>query len=133
MRGNCMAPDVCDGDHIFISPTADLLPGTVAAIFTRDGKRGVKRFVTVPPAKSWEGTIEIVLLVNQESPPHGYGLPMGMIEAVHGAIGVARDGVFSPLKPTLARPNRGSWPFFRSKRRSISFGRGFRIADLVPQ
>jgi hypothetical protein len=45
-----------------------------------------------------------VLLVNQESPPNGYGLPMGMIEAVHGAIGIVRDGVFSPLKPTLARP-----------------------------
>jgi hypothetical protein len=80
----------------------------VAAIFTRDGRCGIKRLVTVPPAKPWElhpeSTIEIVLLVNQESPPQGYGLPMGMIEAVHGAIGVARDGVFSPLKPTLARP-----------------------------
>jgi hypothetical protein len=109
-----MAPDVCVGDHIFISPTTDLLPGMVAAIFTRDGKCGIKRLVTVPPAKPWErhpeSTIEIVLFVNQASPPQGYGLPMGMIETVHGAIGVVRDGVFSPLKPTLARPTADSNP-----------------------
>ena len=94
--GDCMAPEICHLDYIFVSPSAPLEMGKCAAILTKKGNRAVKRLVTLPEAGFLgkplhpDSTVRPILIVETTNPEGRGVLNMDALEEVHAVVHVQK-------------------------------------------
>ncbi|MBO6635993.1 S24 family peptidase [Parvibaculum sp.] len=110
VRGDCMAPEMCDGDHVILAPSETLQAGDVAAVWMdRVGLPALKRIASFADG---------ALRLEMQNPPTCFSVAHERIEAVHKVIAVSRGDEVRPI-PTIARFQ--DLPMVRSRGR----GRGY--------
>jgi hypothetical protein len=91
--GDCMAPDVNDGDLVLCDPDQLPMAGDYVAVWWKGGERppNIKRLVTtLPPRAFWDNAdFEAVVVVEQLNPPKRLAADMTRVEAVHKVLGKA--------------------------------------------
>lgn len=120
--GNCMAPQINEGDTVTIDATAKVKQGDVVAIYLKRGGRtfaggtnvGLKRVVfnmmpglKYPYVKRPDSNVMPIIIVEQLNPPRQYQIAADEILAIHKCLG---------LMPKDAKIERVTPPGHKSKR-----------------
>ena len=90
--GDCLAPEIKDGDRVVASPSAPLRSGDYAVLYGEKGGASVKRLVSVPDPKLWgrdlgpKSEICPVLVVEMTNPPEWLFAPYDKLDAVHAVV-----------------------------------------------
>jgi hypothetical protein len=97
-EGSCMAPEICDGDFVVVSPNVAPEVGKIAGIFFKDRRQPkIKRLLSMPHVGHFKNEpcpgdeVVPVLLVAQDNPPKRFAIPGYDIEAVHAVVAVVRS------------------------------------------
>ncbi len=91
-EGDCLAPEIGDGDGVIASPSAPLRRGDHAVLYGKKGGPSVKRLVSVPDPKLWhrdlgpKSEIIPVLVVEMTNPPKWLIVPCDKLDAVHAVV-----------------------------------------------
>ena len=89
--GDCMAPDVRDGDYVAVNPGRRPREGELAVIWLKGNPKGaLKRIVTLPPPSHPEDEIVMLGVFEQDNPSRQFSLPNSRIEALHSVVRVVR-------------------------------------------
>ena len=103
VKGNCMAPEIVDGDTIVVSPSTDVTVGMIVAFSFRDGRMGaVKRLTHLPRPPKPDDEVEVLIRVEMNNPPQTYFLPWSAIDKMHAVNGVVRGGEFIAIESRRA-------------------------------
>ncbi len=93
--GDCLSPEVNDGDSVVASPDAPVTQGKFVLLYPKDGgKPSMKRAIMIPPPSMMEvhpdSDLLPLVIFEQLNPPRLYQVEVDRIEAVHGVLGVIR-------------------------------------------
>lgn len=129
--GDCLSPEVNDGDPVVASPDAPVIRGKLVVLYPKDGgKPSVKRAIMIPPPSMMEvhpdSEIMPLVIVEQLNPPREYRIDVDKLEAVHGVLGVIPRGE-AKLLSTAAEAAQSSTPTV------ISRWDGKRTRTVVPR
>ncbi len=95
--GDCLAPEIGDGDCVVASPSAPLRSGDYALLYGKKGGASVKRLVTVPDPKLWprdlgpKSEVIPVLVVEMTNPRKWLFAPCDKLAAVHAVVYVHKE------------------------------------------
>ena len=89
VTGDCLAPDINDGDQALVSPATWPEPGDFVIVWPKVGPPKVKRLVLQVPKWTAAPGSEVMPLVvlQQTNPPRSFGIGMDRVRAVHKVIG----------------------------------------------
>ncbi len=95
--GDCLSPEVNDGDSVVASPDAPVTWGKFVIMYPKDGgKPSVKRAIMIPPPDMMEvhpdSEFMPMVIVEQLNPPREYRIDVDRLDAVHGVLGVIPKG-----------------------------------------
>lgn len=112
VTGDCLSPEVNDGDYAVASPNAPVTPGKLVILYPNDGDARIKRAVMMPPASMMKVHPDCefmpLVIVEQLNPPRRYTVPVDKLEAVHGVLGVIPRGeAIRPGEASGAPPAAG--------------------------
>jgi hypothetical protein len=80
--GDCMAPEIGDGDTVIASPAAPLVPGQPVIVWFRDGRQLlIKRLIATPD------TPENPMVIATLNPYRQFRIPMRLVDRVHRIVG----------------------------------------------
>ena len=95
--GDCLAPEIRDGDRIVASPSAPLRCGDYALLYRKEGGSSIKRLVIVPDPKLWgsdlgpESEICPILVVEMTNPSRTFFVRCDTLDAVHAVLYVHKE------------------------------------------
>ncbi len=94
-EGDCLAPDINDGDVVICDPDAQPSLGDFIAIWWKGGSMppGIKRLVsTLPPRAFWDNdALEAVVIVEQSNPPKRLAPVMARVAEIHKVLGKQQE------------------------------------------
>ncbi len=97
-EGDCLAPEIGDGDHVVASPSAPLRCGDYAVLHGKEGGCSVKRLVIVPDPDLWNSgsepgsNISGVLVIEMTNPRKTFFVSCDKLDAVHAVVYVHKEG-----------------------------------------
>ncbi len=102
-QGDCMAPEVCDGDVVICSPAVKVEKGMIVCISFKGPAQGrIKRLASdlfPPPAERDE--VEHMLTVEMNNPRTKLFVRTSLIYLVHACVGVYRGDRYIPITPKV--------------------------------
>ena len=96
-EGDCLAPEIGDGDLIIASPSAPLRCGDYGVLYGKEGGCSVKRLVIVPGPDFWNAhlapgsNLVAVLVVEMTNPPKTLFVSCDKLDAVHAVVHVQKE------------------------------------------
>ena len=91
VTGDCLAPEINDGDQVVVCPSTQPEAGDFAIIWTKDGNCAVKRLtLAVPPEsmmRATGGDVMALVMCEQINPPKQFAVSADKISAVHKVLG----------------------------------------------
>lgn len=99
--GDCMAPDILDGDVAIISPAVKVERGMIVTINFKDGRQGaIKQLVSdIPSPMEADDDIERMVQFEMLNPPKRLLARPSDIEVLHACVGVLRGEKYISLSP----------------------------------
>ena len=91
-EGDCLAPEIGDGDWVIASPSAPLRCGDYGVLYRKEGGPSVKRLVIIPDPDLWNAhsapgsEIIGVLVVEMTNPPKTLFVSCDKLDAVHAVV-----------------------------------------------
>lgn len=100
-EGDCMAPEILDGDVAVVSPAVPVERGMIVTINFKDGGRGsIKRLLSdLPPPAGKGDEIERMLAFEMLFPPKKLLARSSKIEVMQACVGVYRGKEYISLAP----------------------------------
>ena len=101
LEGNCLEPELFDGDMAVVSPTAPLVAGEWVVIWRLKGKPLLKRLVIRPASFDLDvvtGEVMPAVIVEMLNPRKVMAIPMDQVKAIHAVVGTMRPEQFEPLR-----------------------------------
>ena len=91
-QGDCLAPEIGDGDWVVASPSAPLRCGDYGVLYGKEGAPSVKRLVIIPDPDLWNAhlapgsNLVAVLVVEMTNPPKTLFVSCDKLDAVHAVV-----------------------------------------------
>jgi hypothetical protein len=101
VRGDCMSPQLNDGDVVVISPKTVVRPGMIVAFSFKSGAEGtIKRLKSELFKPATVGSnCQLLITVEMDNPREQFFIDPCKIDQAQAVIGVVRDGVYLSIVP----------------------------------
>ena len=92
LAGDCLAPEIEDGDWVVASPSAPLRCGDYGVLYRKEGGPSVKRLVVIPDDDLWNAHLNpgseiiAVLVVAMTNPRKTIFISCDKLDAVHAVV-----------------------------------------------
>ena len=110
LRGDCLAPEINNGDMALVSPSELPQAGDLVVLYSKNGGTPwLKRLVMAPmvpvgTALHPSSDVALLVIVEMLNPPHRFRVPTDQLAAMHRVIGVIpKDAVAVACAATRGR------------------------------
>ncbi len=113
LRGDCLAPEINDGDMALASPSAVPKVGDFVVLYGKDGGTPwLKRLVMLPGVPVGtplhpDSDVMFLVVVEMLNPPRQFNIPLDRLSAMHAVVGMIPKAKVAALRD-LATPVQAS-------------------------
>jgi hypothetical protein len=121
LHGDCLSPDIKDGDMALASPSAEARPGDFVVLYFASGAPPqIKRLVMAPGVPVGtklhpDSDVQFLVVVEMLNPPRQLMAPIDRLTAMHKVVGLIRKDEVAALRNLPPLPAAAIKPARRRK------------------